>query len=493
MKVKSCYKLESGLRLGQEGIHACQLGPFSSPIYFSPEEAALKPITKEDIISKRKWIFDLLNSPDAETPCKHCDMVEEKDLADVRFDQLGHIDLAATTTCNLRCDFCGYTKHDSFAEGKYDALKILEQFNKEDVVWKAAVDFNGGEPTILKDFDEHIDYFDRQRIRVFLFTNGVIYKESVFKALDRGTIRWCVVSLDAGTSQTYHRTKRSTKYIDVIENISKYSVAGRKGGGNVSVKYIFTQNNSTDDDIYGFVYAMLACKPQEIWLTFDFDPLCDMPADAPNFGGYDYSIHIEAYVKMYFLFKKHGVTPIHYAEKHLAPASLHGKELLRLVKQKISDTDFSFDERLALQSNEILKKETGETDAYKIDFVRFVENKLCFVSTSLPIESDLIFAVAPATLRCDEYVRTLKPTYNLKAIFDKDLVFRGKTVEGLPVLDYEHSGTVDAVIVKCQEEILPDILRQLTAKNPTVKIFVDISNLADPIHLNTVIPIKISK
>ena len=25
--VKSCYKLESGLRLGQEGIHACQLGP----------------------------------------------------------------------------------------------------------------------------------------------------------------------------------------------------------------------------------------------------------------------------------------------------------------------------------------------------------------------------------------------------------------------------------------------------------------------------------
>ena len=99
MKVKSCYKLESGLRLGQEGIHACQLGPFSSPIYFTPEEASLRDITKADIIEKRKWIFDLLNSKDAETPCKQCDMVVEKEMADVRFDQLGHIDLAAATTC----------------------------------------------------------------------------------------------------------------------------------------------------------------------------------------------------------------------------------------------------------------------------------------------------------------------------------------------------------------------------------------------------------
>jgi hypothetical protein len=124
MKVKSCYKLESGLRLGQEGIHACQLGPFSSPIYFTPEEASLRKITKKDIINKRKWIFDLLNSEDGETPCKHCDMVVEKELSDVRFDQLGHIDLAAATTCNLRCDFCGYTHNDSFAD-RFDVIAFF--------------------------------------------------------------------------------------------------------------------------------------------------------------------------------------------------------------------------------------------------------------------------------------------------------------------------------------------------------------------------------
>ena len=35
--VKSCKKLESGIRLGQEGLAACAQGPFQSPIYFPPK------------------------------------------------------------------------------------------------------------------------------------------------------------------------------------------------------------------------------------------------------------------------------------------------------------------------------------------------------------------------------------------------------------------------------------------------------------------------
>ena len=173
--VKSCYKMESGLRLGQEGIHACQLGPFSSPIYFTEEEASKNPVSKEAIMEKRKWIFELLNDPNAETPCKGCSMVVEKPFKEVSFDRLGHIDLAATTTCNLRCNFCGYTHFDSFDEAKYDALSILRQFETEDVTWNSAVDFNGGEPTLLKDFDEYIQYFHNRKTRVFLFTNGLIF------------------------------------------------------------------------------------------------------------------------------------------------------------------------------------------------------------------------------------------------------------------------------------------------------------------------------
>jgi len=38
--VKSCPKLESGLRFGPEGVRACQLGPFAAPVYWSTKEAA---------------------------------------------------------------------------------------------------------------------------------------------------------------------------------------------------------------------------------------------------------------------------------------------------------------------------------------------------------------------------------------------------------------------------------------------------------------------
>ena len=163
----------------------------------------------------------------------------------------------------------------------------------------------------------------------------MIYKQSVYDGLVNGTVRWAIISLDAGTKATYKKMKRSPKFEQVLENIARYSEAGSKGGGNCSVKFIFHEDNSNDEDVIGFCYAMLALRPQEVWLTFDFDPLCDLPADSPDLGGHDYSSHVEAYAKVYLMLEKHGLKAVHYAEKHLAPASRHGVILLDMVKQKI--------------------------------------------------------------------------------------------------------------------------------------------------------------
>ena len=475
MKVKSCYKLESGLRLGQEGIHACQLGPFSSPIYFTPEEASLRNITKADIIEKRKWIFDLLNSKDAETPCKQCDMVVEKELADVRFDQLGHIDLAAATTCNLRCDFCAYTHEDSFADAKYDALKILENFEPNDVVWKAAVDFNGGEPTILKNFDEYLDYYTNRKIRVFLFTNGLVYKQSVYNAIENGAIRWCVVSLDAGTSATYNKTKKSTKYETVLENIVRYSHAGRIGNGAVSVKYIFTKNNCGDDDILGFVYAMIACRPQEIWLTFDFDPLGNIPANEPNFGGYDYSRHIDAYIKMYELFRKYGIVPIHYAEKHLAPASLHGKELLRMVKARLRP-EYLIQSDLDLRVVEQTPNTEPLTQTYQNRIFHLDGDVLKCDGVSIPLsDRRLEIGIAPASHHVESTIAELSKKFNVRSIIDKDVVYTGKKIGGIKILSYQdiRLQKLDFIYVKATDEIIADIIECIQNHDSHIGIIVD--------------------
>ena len=466
--------MESGLRLGQEGIHACQLGPFSSPIYFSEEEASQKKLTKQDLIEKREWIFELLNDENAETPCKGCSMVVEKPFKDVRFDLLGHMDLAATTTCNLRCNFCGYTHFDSFDEAKYDALSILEQFAPEDVTWNSAVDFNGGEPTLLKDFDDYLQYFESRRTRVFLFTNGLIYKQSVYDGLVNGTVRWAIVSLDAGTKATYKKMKRSPKFDQVLENIARYSEAGSTGGGNCSVKYIFHEDNSNDEDVIGFCYAMLALRPQEVWLTFDFDPLCDLPADSPDLGGHDYSSHVEAYAKVYLMLEKHGLKAVHYAEKHLAPASRHGVILLDMVKQKI--------EKMRRAKSESLKlgdfRATHTSDSAEPNGYFRVKDGGIEIFDENDWSADVVkgknILIAPASPQIREFISLLKTSgANVVAVADRDKVLHGKDINEVSVVGYDQIGDLDldlAFVATANAVIEPQIVGSIRDELPNCAV-----------------------
>ena len=473
--VKSCYKLESGLRLGQEGVHACQLGPFSSPIFFTEAEAAKRKISKQDIVEKRQWIFELLNDESSTTPCKKCSMVVDKKFKDVSFDRLGHVDLAAATTCNLRCNFCVYTHFDLFDDAKYNALDILREFKPQETTWNSAVDFNGGEPTLLKDFDDYIEYFKTARTRVFLYTNGVVYKQSVYDGLLSGAIRWAVVSLDAGTKSTYEKTKLSPKYEKVLENIARYSEAGNAGNGGCAVKYIFHKDNISDDDVIGFSYAMLALRPQEVWLTFDFDPLGSLPADCEDFGGYDYSPHVEAYAKVFLCLEKHGVKAVHYAEKHLAPASKHGVILLEMVKTRIEQLRRLKSESLKLKDfrlngNSGIPVKDGH---FQID-----DGKLkIFCNDGFALENikGKKVAIAPASPQIREFVARLQDAgLSVVAIADKDKVLHGKSIDDIEVIPYESLKKLDVAMVFVATTNLviePQIITSLNENSSQSKIF----------------------
>lgn len=344
--VKTCSKLESGLRFGPEGLRACQLGPFAAPVYWSEKDLANKKVTKEDLIQKRIELFNQLNDDVTDVVCKKCSMVEHKPFKEVRFDQLGVIDHAPRTVCNLRCDFCGFTvaekegrTEDGFVEQQFDSLEIMKLFKPEDVRWDSWVDFNGGETSLLKNINEYIDFFTKMKIRILLFTNSVKFDLSIYNGLKNGSIQWVVTSIDAGTASTYMDTKVGNQYEKVLENSARYAYAGAQGGGNFAVKYIFTENNCSDDDMIGFAYAMLAIRPQKIWLTFDFTPFGAIPPDADDFAGYDFSKQIKAYVKLYNLLKKHGIEAVHYTEGHLAKISKPGKLLLQKIYEELKKSE----------------------------------------------------------------------------------------------------------------------------------------------------------
>lgn len=461
--VKSCRKLESGIRLGQEGVRACQLGPFCAPLYWPAEEAAGLKITKEMIMEKREDLFYRLNDDHSDIACKQCQMVVPKRFDEVCFSRIGHVDMAAFTICNLKCSFCDYAIGNSFSPAPYDALAILKEFGPEDVEWDAAVDFNGGEPTLLPEVDDYIAYFTSRRIRIFLYTNSVIFNPKIYEALRSGAIRWICSSLDAGTPSTFLKIKKKDSFFRVIENLTRYAHAGSQGGGRLSVKYIFCDDNCSDDDIAGFTYAMLAIRPQYIWLTFDFLPLMKIPGDSDDFGGYDYSKHIKAYAKMYNTLKKHGFEPGHFTENHLAAVSRQGKILLDRAKEEIIRTSADDDEHLLLENF----RENSESQEIETD--RFSTNPLVLKSSSNEPE--------PWSLRGKRVV--IAPTCHMSTellddpeiresevlgFLDRDTVLHGKYIKGVKVHEYGSISALDpdVILVASPEKHRADIVQSIS-------------------------------
>lgn len=454
--VKSCPKLESGLRFGPEGIRACQLGPFAAPVYWNSDEAAVLDITKEMIVEKRQHLFEELNDPTKDIICKKCAMAETKAFKDVCFAKLGRIDHSPRTICNLRCEFCGFTKAENsgdlqngFVEPNYDSLAILKSFAPDDVQWDAAVDFNGGETSLIKNIGAYLDYFNRMKIRVLLFTNGVLFKQEIYDGIANGAIQWAVTSIDCGTSSTYQKTKKVNAFGRVLENVTRYAHAGSLGKGSLAIKYIFTENNCSDDDIYGFVYAMLAIRPQKIWLTFDFSLFEIIPPDADDFCGYNFDRQIAAYAKMYRLFRQHGQDVVHYTEGHLAKISKPGKILLQRVLDEIAKTP--------------AKSSGGRPNSQLVlnDFRNHTDQN--FEYTSITTRGEIILdifqgqhidlknkkvALAPATEKSINWLsHPALADSQIVGFLDKNPSLTGKSIHGHKVSTYEGIGDYDFVLI----------------------------------------------
>lgn len=478
--VKSCRKLESGLRLGSEGIHACQLGPFCAPIWWSGADAAKLKITKKMITQKRKELFLTLNDEISDIPCKQCSMVFEKPYKDVKFTNLGHIDVAADTICNLRCSYCGYAIHNSFAKAEYDPLAILKEFSPDDVEWDSAVDFNGGEPTLLENLNEYIDYFNNRRIRIFFYTNAVIFKQYIYDALMDGSISWIVCSLDAGTPSSFKKIKKRDKFFETLQTLTRYAHAGANNGGKLAVKYIFTEDNCSDDDIAGFTYTMLAIRPQKVWLTFDFEPLQSIPGNLNNLGGYDYSKHINAYAKMYGLMKKHGLEAGHFTENHLAVVSHHGEILMKLVKNKIARS--------------ATKEEMGDKELLLKNFREVAHTKHTVTTTlaghlsqTIQCDSNLKnntlknkrLLLAPTCQQSIELTRNKGVKQgHIIGFLDRDTTLQGKNINGLKVYDYAEIPQLspDIVLVRSSEQHHPSILATIKKFLPETSQVIIVNN-----------------
>jgi hypothetical protein len=129
------------------------------------------------------------------------------------------------------------------------------------------IDFSGGEPALLKNLDQILDYLLSNKLgTVVLYSNAAIFSQSIYDALGKNRII-LTTSLDTGLASTYKKLRGANAYAKVIANLIRYRNSGTSG---LWLKYVICDINRTDDDLWSFLTAVLAIKPDKVMICPDF-------------------------------------------------------------------------------------------------------------------------------------------------------------------------------------------------------------------------------
>lgn len=304
-KVKTCAQMEKGLAFEPDGLYFCCVSTFLSPKIFSPQEIHTGLATYEAIRKKRIELFHYLNSGDQRAgSCLTCGAVYETEFKNVSFDLFGggNLNIQHFRKCNLRCKYCLFTQQNNFSEPHYttdDILKILNEYasiNK--IAGRSWISANGGEPSILKGYGDFCNSLNEMGLGdVCIFSNCVKHDAKIAELLKEDKI-FITVSLDAGIPTTFAEVRGAPAMWKVADTLVRYR---KTGTHRLWLKYIITEDNCNEDNLFGFVFFMTALRPDKVYICPEF-PYGDRetPYKFVTFGA-----------KMWYLLKKYANTNIH--------------------------------------------------------------------------------------------------------------------------------------------------------------------------------------
>ncbi|MDR1059892.1 MAG: radical SAM protein [Clostridiales bacterium] len=171
--------------------------------------------------------------------------------------------------CNFRCSYCRqFSSYDQSRTERRSAevLSIIRHFSEVCDSETANIELSCGEPAALPMCDEIFNFCFERNLRVAVFTNASIYKESLANLLASEKCH-LLVSLDAGTRETFRAIKGRDMFEPVLNNLRKYAIAA--GGGissgelaragsprrnAIHLKYIMLETqNDNEKDIGSFL------------------------------------------------------------------------------------------------------------------------------------------------------------------------------------------------------------------------------------------------
>lgn len=218
MKYRSCHLIEHGISIDIDSIKACCLSrEFNKgqlPIIDKYENNIIN--WQEIFEAKRRHrkhqkVMDL-------SLCQGCYNLREEDWDEE--DYISYINFDHWSQCNSNCIYCCVKKTKS--KTKNNVLKAMKELIKLGKFKKnGEITFQGGEPTLLKEFDELIKLFTKQGSKIRVHSSGILFNRAIRTGLKKGEVS-VVISPDSATDETYKKIKRVDKSKNVWKNIEHY-------------------------------------------------------------------------------------------------------------------------------------------------------------------------------------------------------------------------------------------------------------------------------
>ena len=249
-KRRTCSCLEKFIDYDEDGKLLC---------CWTPQSPAAERNNFKKFYDMRKNVIDLLIN-NAETPefyksypaCNGCAYIKTEYYPVAR--KSWWLNYFGFNPCNYKCSYCN-VKHipvDKSEVLDMDACLRALKDNEMLSEWYGIVYSTAGEPTLHPARKKLYDAFDG--FAFIVNTNGSILDYDLFDLMNREKVK-LVISVDAGTRETYQKIKSVDTFDKVRKNLIKYSEAKI---GITALKYVFIPGiNDNDEDVNGFINLCL--------------------------------------------------------------------------------------------------------------------------------------------------------------------------------------------------------------------------------------------
>ncbi len=254
MEYKSCYLMGHGVSIEEKIIRNCCLAtPTNSETPILIKDYDPENIDWERILEVKKKLREQQKATELDG-CKGCYCLETKVWSEDKY--ISHINFNHWKKCNSKCIYC-YTrntipeKHDNIIES------IKKLVNSEYFKNTGEITFQGGEPTILDEFEELLDLFLEKETKIRVHSSGILHSKKVEEGIKKGLVT-IVISIDSGTANTYQKIKDVPCFEKVCSTIERYSkVLNESNQHLLRLKYIIVPGiNDSIEEIDKWIHLI---------------------------------------------------------------------------------------------------------------------------------------------------------------------------------------------------------------------------------------------